>query len=85
LRLEIFLILLQSSATVIRLDQNGQTFYDNQAHKANLPKMGKCLAAVFPNPFLASAPFSEKQISITLLPCLAHMSTQFSILHIWDV
>jgi len=27
--------------------------------------------------FLASAPFSDKQISITSLPCLAHISTQF--------
>ena len=31
---------------------------------------------VFPNLFLASAPFSDKQISITPLPCLAHISTQ---------
>jgi len=33
---------------------------------------------VFPNIFLASAPFSDKQISIAPLPCLAHISTQFS-------
>jgi len=32
---------------------------------------------VFPNLFLASAPFSYKQISIAPLPCLAHVSTQF--------
>jgi len=32
---------------------------------------------VFPNLFVASAPFSDKQISIPPLPCLAHMSTKF--------
>jgi len=31
---------------------------------------------VFPNLFLACTPFSDKQISITPLPCLAHISTQ---------
>ena len=37
---------------------------------------------VFPNLFLARAPFSEKQISIAPLPCLAHISTQFFVLYI---
>jgi len=32
---------------------------------------------VFPNLFLASAPFSDKQICIAPLPSLAHISTQF--------
>jgi len=32
---------------------------------------------VFPNLFLASAPFPDKQISIAPLPCLTHISTQF--------
>jgi len=38
--------------------------------------------SVFPNLFLASTPFSDKQISITTLPCLAHISTQFFVLYI---
>jgi len=41
--------------------------------------------SVFPNLFLASAPFSDKQISIAPLPCFAHISTQFFVLYIWDV
>jgi len=32
---------LQFSATLINFAQNGQMFYENQAHKVNLPKMGK--------------------------------------------
>jgi len=32
---------------------------------------------VFPNLFLASAPFSDKQMSIDPLARLAHISTQF--------
>jgi len=32
---------------------------------------------VFPNLFMANAPFSNKQISIAPQPCLAHISTQF--------
>jgi len=35
------------------------------------------LKQCFPIIFLASAPFSEKQISIAPLPCLANISTQF--------
>jgi len=34
-------------------------------------------SAVFPNLFLASAPFFDKQLFIAPLPCLAHISTQF--------
>jgi len=41
LRHEIFLFSLQFSATLINLPQNGQIFYENQAHMVNLPKMGK--------------------------------------------
>jgi len=37
---------LQFSATLINLTQNGQIFYDNQAHKVNLPKMGKCFTTI---------------------------------------
>jgi len=36
-----------------------------------------CSKTVFPNLFLASALFSDKEISIAPLPCLAHISTQF--------
>jgi len=32
---------------------------------------------------MANAPFSDKQISIALLPCLAHISTNFFVLYIW--
>jgi len=39
LRHEIFLFSLQFSATLINLVQNGQFFYENQAHKVNVPKM----------------------------------------------
>jgi len=46
LRHEIFLFSLQFSATSINLAQNGQIFYENQAHKVNLPKMGKCFTTI---------------------------------------
>jgi len=46
LRHEIFLFSLQFSATVINLDQNGQIFYENQAHTVNLPKMGKYFTTI---------------------------------------
>jgi len=47
LRHEIFLFSLQFSPTLINLAQYGQTFYENQAHKVNLPKMGKCFTTIF--------------------------------------
>jgi len=37
---------LQFSGTLINLAQNGQIFYENQAHKANLPKMGKYFTTI---------------------------------------
>jgi len=37
---------LQFSAILINLAQNGQIFYENQARKVNLPKMGKCFATI---------------------------------------
>jgi len=43
---EIFRFSLQFSATLINLAQNGQIFYDNQAHKVNLPRMGKCFTTI---------------------------------------
>jgi len=46
LRHEIFLFSLQFSATLINLAQNGQSFYGNQAHKVNLPKMDKCFTTI---------------------------------------
>jgi len=46
LRNEIFLFSLQFSATLINLAQNGQFFYENQAHKANLPEMGKYFTTI---------------------------------------
>jgi len=46
LRHEIFLFSLQYSVTLINLAQNGQSFYENQAHKVNLSKMGKCFTIV---------------------------------------
>jgi len=46
LRHEIFLFSLQFSATLIYFAQYGQTSYENQAHKVNLPKMGKCFTIV---------------------------------------
>jgi len=46
LRHEIFLVSLQLSATSINLAQNGQIFYDNQAHQGNVPKMGKCFTTI---------------------------------------
>jgi len=46
LKHEIFLFSLQFSATFINLAQIGQIFYENQAHKANLPKMGKCFTTI---------------------------------------
>jgi len=41
-----FLFSLQFSATLINLAQNAQNFYENQAHKVNLPKMGKCFTTI---------------------------------------
>jgi len=46
LRHEIFLFSLQFSATLINIARNGQFFYHNQAHKVNLPKMGKCFTTI---------------------------------------
>jgi len=46
LRHEIFLFLLQFSATLINLAQHRHIFYDNQAHKVNLPKMGKYFTTI---------------------------------------
>jgi len=46
LRHEIFQFSLQFSATIINFAQYGQTSYENQAHKANLPKMGKCFMTI---------------------------------------
>ena len=46
LRHEIFLFSLQFSATSINLAQYGQTSYENQAHRVNLPKMGKCVTTI---------------------------------------
>jgi len=46
LRHEIFLFLLQFSATLTNLAQNGKMFHDIPAHKANLPKMGKCFTTI---------------------------------------
>jgi len=37
---------LQFSATLINLIQNGQNLYENQAHKVNLPKMGKFFTTI---------------------------------------
>jgi len=37
---------LQFSATLINLAQSGHFFYENQAHKVNLPKMGKCFTTI---------------------------------------
>jgi len=42
LRHGIFLLSLQLSTTLINLAQNGQIFYEKQAHKVNLCKRGKC-------------------------------------------
>jgi len=46
LRHEICLFSLQFSATLINLAQIGQIVYENQAHKVNLPKMGKCFTTI---------------------------------------
>jgi len=46
LRHEILLFSLQFSATLINLAHNGQIFYENQARKVNLPKMGKCSTTI---------------------------------------
>jgi len=46
LRHEIFLFSLQFSATLFNLARYGQTSYENQAHKVNLPKMGKCFTTI---------------------------------------
>jgi len=43
LRREILLFSLQFSVTLVNFAQYGQMFYENQAHKVNLHKMGKCL------------------------------------------
>jgi len=32
--------------TVINLVRNGQFFFENQAHKVNVPKMGKCFLTI---------------------------------------
>jgi len=40
---------LQFSATLIKLAQNGQIFYENQAHKVNFPKMGKYFTTIVGN------------------------------------
>jgi len=37
---------LKFSATLINLAQNGKILYENQVHKVNLPKMGKCFATI---------------------------------------
>jgi len=37
---------LQFSATLINLAQNGQIYSENQAHKVNLPKMGKYFSTI---------------------------------------
>jgi len=42
----VFLFSLQFSTTLINLTQNGQFFSENQAHKVNLPKMGKCFTTI---------------------------------------
>jgi len=47
LRQEICIFLFQFSATLINLAQNGQIFYENQAHKVNLPKIGKFFTTIF--------------------------------------
>jgi len=41
-----FLFSLQFSVTLINLAQNGQIFYENQAHTVNLPKMGKYFTTI---------------------------------------
>jgi len=46
LRLEILLFSLQFSATLINLAQNRQFFYENQAHRVYVPKMGKCFTTI---------------------------------------
>jgi len=46
LKHEFFLFSLQFSGTLIHLAQNRQIFNENQAHKVNLPKMGKCFTIV---------------------------------------
>ena len=44
-----FLFSLQFSVTLINLAQNGQIFYENQAHTVNLHKMGKYLRQLLGN------------------------------------
>jgi len=46
LRHEIFLFSLQFSATLVNLAQNWQSFYENQTHNVNLPKMGKYFTTI---------------------------------------
>jgi len=46
LRHEICLFSLRFAATLTNLAQNGQIFHENQAHKVNLPKMGKCFTTI---------------------------------------
>jgi len=49
LRHEFFLFSLQFSAALIKLTQNGQIFYENQACLVNLPKMGKFVRQLLGN------------------------------------
>jgi len=49
LRHEIFLFSLQFSATLINLAQNGQIFYENQAHKVTCPKWANALRQLLDN------------------------------------
>ena len=44
--MKFFIFSLQCPATLVNLAQNGQSFYNNQAHKVNLLKMGKCFKIV---------------------------------------
>jgi len=46
LRHEVCRSSLQFLAILINLAQNGQIFYENQAHKVNLPKVGKCFTTI---------------------------------------
>jgi len=43
---EMFLFLFQFSAILINVAQNGQNVYENQAHIANMLKMGKCFTTI---------------------------------------
>jgi len=46
LKHEIFLFSSQVIAISINLARNGQIFYENQAHKANVSKMGKYFTTI---------------------------------------